>query len=101
MARQTQKANPTFDQFKNVYGLTTNENDDMKDMQSTMNEAISNGASGAMMQVSTNHVLYAHKMVGKIHFRNGKGYCRLVRGSHIANTMLHAVYLLKFVKITK
>jgi hypothetical protein len=55
------EANPTFDQFKNVYGLTTNENDDMKDMQSAMNEAISNGASGAMMQVSTNHVLYAHK----------------------------------------
>lgn len=55
------EANPTFDQFKNVYGLTTNENDDMKDMQSAMNEAISNGASGAMMQVSTNHVLYANK----------------------------------------
>lgn len=55
------EANPTFDQFKNVYGLTTNENDAMKDMQSAMNEAISNGASGAMMQVSTNHVLYAHK----------------------------------------
>ena len=71
-------------------------------MQSAMNEAISNGASGAMMQVSTNHVLYAHKKgLGKIHFRNGKGYCRLVGGSHIVNTILHAVYLLKFVKITK
>ena len=47
----------TFDQFKNVYGLTTNENDDLKDMQSAMNETISNGASGAMMQVSTNRFI--------------------------------------------
>jgi hypothetical protein len=28
--------------------------------------------------------------LGKIHFRNGKGYCRLVGGSHIANTLLSA-----------
>jgi hypothetical protein len=54
-------ANPNFDQFKNVYGLTTNENDDMVAMQKAMNTAIGNEASGAMMQASTNHVLFAHK----------------------------------------
>ena len=27
----TKEANPTFDQFKNIYGLTTNENDARKD----------------------------------------------------------------------
>lgn len=55
------EANPTFDQFKNIYGLTTNENEDMEAMQKHMNEAIGNEASGAMMQACTNHILYANK----------------------------------------
>jgi hypothetical protein len=54
-------ANPTFDQFQNIYGLTTNENADMESMQSAMNKVIDDGASGAMMQASTSHVLYALK----------------------------------------
>ena len=54
-------ANPTFDQYKGVYGLTTNENQDMKDMQAAMNQAIGDEATGAMMQACTNHVLYAAK----------------------------------------
>lgn len=54
-------ADPKFDQYKNIYGLTTNENEDMEAMQKAMNEAVDNGASGASMQASTNHVLYAHK----------------------------------------
>lgn len=55
------EANPTFDQFKNIYGLTANENKDMELMQTHMNEAIDKGASGAMMQACTNHVLFASK----------------------------------------
>jgi len=59
--KENPDANPTFKQYKNVYGITADENTDMKNMQNTMNEAIGNEASGAMMQASTNHVLYAHK----------------------------------------
>lgn len=55
------EANPTFEEYKNVYGLTANENQDMKEMQSFMNKAIDDEASGAMMQACTNHVLYAKK----------------------------------------
>jgi len=58
---ENKEANPTFQQFENVYGLTANENDDMLAMQNAMNAAIDNDASGAMMQASTNHVLFAHK----------------------------------------
>ena len=55
------EANPAFKQFENVYGLTSEENDDMKKMQSAMNAVVDDGCSGAMMQACTNHVLYAHK----------------------------------------
>ena len=55
------EANPTFDQYEHIYGLTTNENEDMEIMQKHMNEAIGNEASGAMMQACTNHVLFAAK----------------------------------------
>jgi hypothetical protein len=55
------EANPTFEQFKNIYGLTTGENEDMKKMQDAMNAVVDDGCSGAMMQASTNHVLYAYK----------------------------------------
>ena len=55
------EANPTFKEYKNVYGLTANENQDMKEMQSFMNKAIDDEASGAMMQACTKHVLYAKK----------------------------------------
>ncbi|HMW40274.1 MAG: hypothetical protein K1X68_10755 [Saprospiraceae bacterium] len=54
-------ATPKFDQFKNIYGFTANENEDMQKMQSAMNEAINDGATGAMMQCCTNHVLFANK----------------------------------------
>ena len=53
-------SNPTFDQYKNIFGLTTNENEDMKKLQAAMLE-VDDGVSGAMMQASTNHVLYAYK----------------------------------------
>lgn len=55
-------SNPTFDEFENVYGMTTNENDDMKTMQEAMNKSIGDEATGAMMQACTNHVLAARKL---------------------------------------
>ena len=54
-------ANPTFDQYKHIFGMTTNENEDMRKLQTHMNEVIDNEATGAMMQACTNHVLYAWK----------------------------------------
>jgi len=53
-------ANPTFDQYKNIFGMTTNENKDMKSLQKAMLEE-GKDCSGAMMQASTNHVLFAWK----------------------------------------
>lgn len=53
-------SNPTFDQYENIFGLTTNENEDMKKLQNHMLEAEPH-CSGAMMQACTNHVLYAYK----------------------------------------
>ena len=72
-------------------------NDDMKDMQSAMNEAISNGASGAMMQVFQQITFYMPiKMVGKNTFQKWKRiYCRL-SGVAILLIPCFAVYLLKF-----
>ena len=55
------KANPTFDQYKNIYGLTTNENKDMEKMQDVMLK-VCDGCSGAMMQATTNHVLHIKKV---------------------------------------
>lgn len=54
-------ANPTFKQFENIFGITAGENEDMEAMQKVMNEAVGNGCSGAMLQATTNHVLYAYK----------------------------------------
>jgi hypothetical protein len=53
------EADPKYSEFKNVFGLTTNENDDCKNLQKAMNEAIDNEASGAMMQACLSHILYA------------------------------------------
>lgn len=50
-------ADPKFEQFKNIYGITANENKDMKAMQDAMLK-VCEGCSGAMMQATTNHVLF-------------------------------------------
>ena len=54
-------AQPRFKQFKNFYGITTDENKDVQKMNSAMIAAANNDCTGAMLQVTTNHVLYAHK----------------------------------------
>lgn len=53
-------SNPTMDQYTHIFGITTNENEDMKKLQSAMNE-VADGCTGAMMQASTGHVLFAYK----------------------------------------
>ncbi len=53
-------ATPEFKEFKNIFGLTTDENEAMKEMQKAMNSVIK-GATGAMMQACTKHIIYASK----------------------------------------
>jgi hypothetical protein len=50
-----------YKEYKNIYGITADETPDLLDMQKHMNAAIGNGASGAMMQACTGHIMYAHK----------------------------------------
>jgi len=54
-------AKPEFTQFQNIYGLTADENEDMKKLQKAM-LTVDSGATGAMMQASTNHVLAAREL---------------------------------------
>ena len=54
-------ADPKWGEFKNIYGLTTEENEDAKTLQNVMNEAAKNDCTGAMMQATMSHVLYIHK----------------------------------------
>ena len=58
---QNKGADPSFDQFKKVFGITTNENEDMKLLQKAMLNSIGGDCTGAMMQACTNHVLFAYK----------------------------------------
>ena len=53
--------NPTFKQYKNIYGITADENKDMEELQNVMLKASGNDCTGAMMQATTNHVLYIKK----------------------------------------
>jgi hypothetical protein len=51
----------SYQEYKHIYGMTANESPDCEAMQSHMNKAIDNEATGAMMQACTGHVMYAHK----------------------------------------
>ena len=55
-------AKPEFTQLEGVFGMTFQENEDMKNMQNHMNDEVGGGVTGAMMQASTNHVLAAKKL---------------------------------------
>jgi hypothetical protein len=52
----------SYKEFKNVYGLTTDQSPDLEEMQKVINEAIGNEATGAMMQACTGHIMAAKKM---------------------------------------
>ena len=51
----------SFKQFKNIYGLTTDESDDMKLCQEAMSKAVNDGCTGAMMQVTMIHLMFIRK----------------------------------------
>lgn len=53
-------AKVTFKQYKNITGMTTDENDDCKKLQAVMLKASGDDCTGAMMQACLNHVMYAH-----------------------------------------
>lgn len=52
---------PEFKEYKNIYGITADENEDMKKLQKVMLKASRNDCTGAMMQASTSHVLFVKK----------------------------------------
>lgn len=54
-------ADVSYDQFKNVYGLTTNESEDCKKMQQAMLD-VANDCTGAMMQASMGHIMAIRRM---------------------------------------
>lgn len=55
------KANPKFKEYKNIYGIISEENPEAKSLTDTMFEASGNECTGAMMQACVNHCLFAAK----------------------------------------
>lgn len=55
------KAKISYKEYKNIYGITTGESKDCKKMQDVMLKASDNDCTGAMMQATLSHVMYAHK----------------------------------------
>ena len=54
-------ADLSYQEFKNVTGLTFGESRSMKWMQKAMLKAVDNDCTGAMMQAAMNHVMYIRK----------------------------------------
>lgn len=52
------KADLKYKEFKNGYGITTGESEDMKKMQKAMLKAAKNDCTGAMMQATMSHAMY-------------------------------------------
>lgn len=50
-----------YKKYKNVYGLTTDESEDLKKMQSYMMNQIGGDCTGAMMQASLSHIMFVKK----------------------------------------
>jgi hypothetical protein len=48
--------NPEWKTFKNVFGLTTDENEDAKELENILLEASGDDCTGAMMQAAMSHV---------------------------------------------
>lgn len=55
------KANPEFHTYKNVYGIISEDNPEAKNLTDSMLEAAGGDCSGAMMQASVGHVMFAVK----------------------------------------
>ncbi len=54
---QNPNADLSWKEFKGIYGITTEESEDVKKLEKVMLEA-AGGCSGAMMQACLNHVLF-------------------------------------------
>lgn len=54
------KSKPEFKQYNNVYGIISEENSEAESLTNSMDKVV-DGASGAMMQASINHVMFAIK----------------------------------------
>lgn len=52
---------PVFKEFSNITGVICDENEDAKELSGHMAKAANDDFTGAMMQASINHVLYAVK----------------------------------------
>ena len=48
--------------YSGIYGVTTDETPDTKEMQKVMNDSTGNGCSGAMMQCTMGHVLHIREV---------------------------------------
>lgn len=57
---ENKNANPEAKESPQIFGMTFDENEDMKELQDVMLEAVGD-CSGAMMHVSTNHVMFIAK----------------------------------------
>lgn len=54
-------ADPQYKEYENIYGITTGENADAKELQSAMFKAADNDCTGAMMQAAMSHVMFVLK----------------------------------------
>lgn len=54
------KADISYKEYENIYGLTTGESEDCKRMQNIMVE-VNPGCSGAQMQACLSHIMFAHQ----------------------------------------
>lgn len=55
------EANPDYKEFANIYGVTTDENDDMKALQDVLVKASGNDCTGAMMQAVSGRLMFIKK----------------------------------------
>lgn len=69
-------ADLSYKEYQNIYGITTDESEDMKLMQKAM-AAVNDGCSGAQMQASMAHVMAVRKY-------GWDDYCRQMREMKIA-----------------
>lgn len=54
-------ADPKYKEYENIYGITTGENEDAKELQRVMLKAADNDCTGAMMQSCMSHVMFVLK----------------------------------------
>lgn len=52
---------PNYKEFKNIYGLTTDENPDAKELQDVLLKASGGDCTGAMMQAVMSRVMFIKK----------------------------------------